>query len=445
MTMPDKFHFELLLKITGDLIMQRISEIQEQKVRVDGAAVNNALQINAGQVQHISQQLGVRLKPEEEFICFLALIPYLSPGFFDNVITRIFPQGAEIPEIGGVKGTAHRGFIPTGETALFLLAGNSLHARLSLIQLFDQDHVLSKHDILHLEPVNHGEPYLSGKLILSDESINKLLFGTPGIQRFNSGFPAKYVTTNLNWDDLVINPSTLLEIETIKNWLAHHETMSASWNLKDKFKPGYKALFYGSPGTGKTFTATLLGKHFQKEVYRIDLSQVVSKYIGETEKNLEKIFQKAGNKDWILFFDEADALFGKRTSVSSAHDRYANQETSYLLQRIEDFSGLVILASNNKTNIDSAFLRRFNAVVHFPQPDVAERLNLWQIYLPSNHALTHSDLKEISSKFEVTGATILNAVHHAALNAFGNNSLISKENLTESVKREYRKEDRMPV
>jgi SpoVK/Ycf46/Vps4 family AAA+-type ATPase len=202
-------------------------------------------------------------------------------------------------------------------------------------------------------------------------------------------------------------------------------------------------LFYGPPGTGKTFTATLLGKQFNRDVYRIDLSQVVSKYIGETEKNLEKIFQKAEDKNWILFFDEADALFGKRTSVSSSHDRYANQETSYLLQRIEDFNGLVILASNNKTNIDQAFLRRFNAIVHFPIPDAVERLHLWNIYLPANHGLTGEELQNIADKYEVTGSTILNSIHNAAINAFALKRLIMMNDLIESLKRELRKEDRM--
>jgi SpoVK/Ycf46/Vps4 family AAA+-type ATPase len=219
--------------------------------------------------------------------------------------------------------------------------------------------------------------------------------------------------------------------------------MIHEWDLKHTFKEGYKALFYGPPGTGKTFTATLLGKQFNRDVYRIDLSQVVSKYIGETEKNLEKIFQKAEDKNWILFFDEADALFGKRTSVSSAHDRYANQETSYLLQRIEDFNGLVILASNNKANIDQAFLRRFNAIVHFPIPDPVERLHLWKIYLPANHSLNTDDLQNIANKYEVTGSTILNSIHNAAINAFALKRLVTMSDLTESLKRELRKEDRM--
>jgi AAA+ superfamily predicted ATPase len=213
-------------------------------------------------------------------------------------------------------------------------------------------------------------PYFSGKIILNQEILEKILFQKVSRPRLSTQFPAKYITTGLDWDNLVINEATLAEVEVIRNWIACHERMVSDWNMKSKFREGYKALFYGPPGTGKTFTVTLLGKQFGKDVFRIDLSQVVSKYIGETEKNLERIFNKAEQKDWILFFDEADALFGKRTSVANAHDRYANQETSYLLQRIEDYNGLVILASNNKTNIDAAFLRRFDAIIHFPLPDL---------------------------------------------------------------------------
>ena len=131
--------------------------------------------------------------------------------------------------------------------------------------------------------------------------------------------------------------------------------------MRKRVKPGYRALFHGPPGTGKTLTATLLGKHTGRPVFRIDLSRVVSKYIGETEKNLSRLFDKAEHKDWILFFDEADALFGKRTEIRDAHDKYANQEVAYLLQRIESYAGLVILATNQRGNIDEAFLRRFQA------------------------------------------------------------------------------------
>src|SRR4030095_7939978 len=145
-----------------------------------------------------------------------------------------------------------------------------------------------------------------------------------------------------------------------------------------------RILFIGAPGTGKKIAASLIGQQLSKEVYKIDLSMVVSKYIGETEKNLELLFARAEDKGWILFFDEADALFGKRTNVRDAHDKYANQEVSYLLQRIEDYNGLIILATNMKNNIDDAFMRRFNSILKFPFPDANERYLIWKKSFPPN-------------------------------------------------------------
>jgi len=212
-----------------------------------------------------------------------------------------------------------------------------------------------------------------------------------------------------------------------------------------KITKGYRVLFYGPSGTGKTLTASLLGKQFQKDVYRVDLSQVVSKYIGETEKNLEKVFLKAENKDWILFFDEADALFGKRSNVSSAHDKYANQEVSYLLQRVEDYAGLIILASNFKNNIDQAFVRRFNAVVHFPIPDASERLTIWHKNTPSTVPLGPDVvLNTYAAKYELTGSAIANVMQYAALCALAReNKVITDPDIVNGIRRELIKEDKI--
>ena len=186
--------------------------------------------------------------------------------------------------------------------------------------------------------------------------------------------------------------------------------------MKKRIKPGYRALFYGPPGTGKTLTATLLGKHTGKDVFRIDLSRVVSKYIGETEKNLSRLFDKAENKDWILFFDEADALFGKRTDIRDAHDKYANQEVAYLLQRIESYDGLVILASNQRANIDDAFVRRLQAIIHFPMPRPEERYEIWRKTFPPQISIADDvDWRHIAARHELTGAGILNVTHFCAI------------------------------
>ena len=434
-------NWEELLNHLEELIRLRINDIRNSSPDISKQRLMKPLA--NFHTEFISKSIGIKLGKEEELICLIALLPYLIPGYFDSVVSSIFPEGTELQELGGVKGANHRGFIPTGETALFLIAGNDLNLKMRAMQYFNSDHIFARKNILYLENTNEGEPHLSGRIVLNSDILEKLLFKGVSRPKLSTEFPAKYISTKLEWSNLVINETTMVEVETIRNWIAYHDSMIHEWDLKHTFKEGYKALFYGPPGTGKTFTATLLGKQFNRDVYRIDLSQVVSKYIGETEKNLEKIFQKAEDKNWILFFDEADALFGKRTSVSSAHDRYANQETSYLLQRIEDFNGLVILASNNKANIDQAFLRRFNAIVHFPIPDPVERLHLWKIYLPVIHSLNADELQNIANKYEVTGSTILNSIHNAAINAFALKRLVTMSDLTESLKRELRKEDRM--
>ena len=172
---------------------------------------------------------------------------------------------------------------------------------------------------------------------------------------------------------------------------------------------------------------------------------IISKYIGETEKNLSKLFDKAQDKDWILFFDEADALFGKRTGVRDAHDKYANQEVSYLLQRVEVYPGLVILASNFKTNIDDAFMRRFQAVINFSLPKAPERLVLWQKIIPSAISLAPDiDLSRIAAKYEFSGSNIVNIVQYCCIKILSLHSqVISLAILQEGIDRELLKEGKI--
>ena len=215
--------------------------------------------------------------------------------------------------------------------------------------------------------------------------------------------------------------------------------------MRKQIKAGYRVLFYGPPGTGKTLTATLIGKAKQRDVYRIDLSTIVSKYIGETEKNLANIFDKAQNKGWILFFDVADSLFGKRTATGSSNDRYANQEVSYLLQRIEDFPGLVILATNIKANMDDAFMRRFQSVVAFQIPTPEQREKLWTKALSEKSILgADIDIKMISEKYELCGGGIINVVMFCSLMALnrGNNTILLSD-LLKGIRREFAKQGKI--
>ncbi|MDI3319775.1 ATP-binding protein [Pinibacter soli] len=384
---------------------------------------------------------------EEFVILLLALFPHVQPNFLDNIIQQYLPNGGDFAEIGCAKGNNHRGTIPTGETALFILAGNDVAKRLQASHYFSTEHFFSTDNILSLEPVKDGEPRMSGKMILQDEYVDLFTMGVVSKPAFSPEFPARSISTKMDWSDLILHPKTAEQINDIKIWLDHNTSFLKDWEMSRRIKPGFRALFYGPPGTGKTLAATLLGKQFQKEVYRIDISQVVSKYIGETEKNLERIFNKAENKGWILFFDEADSLFGKRSNVQSAHDKYANQEVSYLLQRVEDFPGLVILASNFKNNIDPAFVRRFNAIIHFPAPTASERLAIWQKAMPAKARLANDlDLSVIANRYELTGSSIISVIHYASLQTINRgDNVISKKDIVEGIKREYEKEDKVFV
>ena len=384
-----------------------------------------------------------KLSTEESVVLLMALVPHVLPNFYDSIIAQFLPKGGDFPEFGGIKSNtnSHRGMLPTGETVLFILAGNNIEKRLQYQHLLSNNHFFTKEKILYLEDVKPGEPLMSGRLILDQEYVELFATGMVSIPKLNTAFPAQYISTEMDWDDLVLNNQTVTQIKELENWVNHSNTLMFDWGMKKKLKPGYRALFYGPPGTGKTLTATLLGKYTNKPVFKIDLSMVVSKYIGETEKNLSNLFDKAQNKDWILFFDEADSIFGKRTNVRDAHDKYANQEVSYLLQRIENFPGLTILASNYKNNIDDAFMRRFQAVIYFPIPKPEERLRLWEKSFPTNISFANDvDFHQISRRYELTGSGIMNVVQYCCIEALANDQhAINFPVIQKGIMKEYSK------
>ena len=384
-----------------------------------------------------------QLSRTEILILSLALVPEVDPGFINNCIVEFLPNGGDLPEFGGVKGKNHRGIIPTGETAQFIIGGQNHNIRKEVAHLLLGDSVLIKNGIIHLEIPLSGEPLLSGRLITDREYSESLIYDQISPPSLSTSFPAKRIETKLTWDDLVLPENKWQEIQDIENWLSYNSILVNDWNMKN-IKPGFQVLFYGPPGTGKTMTASLLGKHTGREVYRIDLSVVVSKYIGETEKNLSGLFKKAENKDWILFFDEADSIFGKRTQVQDAHDKYANQEVSYLLQRIESHPGLVILATNYKSNIDEAFTRRFHSMIEFKLPSYKERKLIWEKNLPSKLPLKNKMfLNEISKKYSLTGAHIVNIIQFSCLRTMSLSlDFLPEDIIIEGIKREYSKQDK---
>ena len=379
---------------------------------------------------------------DERIILILALMPHIRPQLLDLLFVRNKNLDRGFAEFGGWQGKYHGGFLPTGETAAFILAGQDLTRRFEVSRLFESDHFFSTSALLGIERQSKDEPFLSGALILSNDTLSRCTSGVTAKPDYSISFPAKLITTKLGWQDLVLAPQVLSEIDLIKTWMKHSNTILDEWGLEKSIKPGYRSLFYGPPGTGKTLTATLIGAELDMDVYRIDLSMVISKYIGETEKNLANVFDQAQARNWILFFDEADALFGKRTQTTSSNDRHANQEISYLLQRVEDYPGTVILATNLKANIDEAFSRRFQAQVYFPLPDATLRKRLWQNTLNGRNIVADNvDFDQLAIHYELSGGAITNVIRYGAIAALQSSRMqIHHDDLVKGVIRELRKE-----
>lgn len=382
-----------------------------------------------------------QLNFEEKVTLMLALMPHLYPQALDIFFVNNKNFDRPYTEFGGWKGLSHGGFLPTGETVAFMLAGEDTGKRTSIVRLFEQEHWFYTGNILRLEGRGEGEPFLSGQLRASDELLSKVLHGKEYKPDYSIGFPAKRITSPLEWNDMVLDYQVAEQLEEINAWITGHRVIMDDWGLKRILKAGYRSLFYGPPGTGKTLAATLLGKRNEMDVYRVDLSMIVSKYIGETEKNLARVFDLAENRQWILFFDEADALFGQRTSTQTSNDRHANQEVAYLLQRIEDFPGTVILATNLRSNIDEAFARRFQSIVYFPMPDADTRKELWEKMLPQQWTASDRTAMIVkAAEHELSGGGMTNVIRSCAIHLMvTGTSVMDEKTFITAIRREKQK------
>jgi AAA+ superfamily predicted ATPase len=253
---------------------------------------------------------------------------------------------------------------------------------------------------------------------------------------------AEKVDLRHGWADLVLPEPRLVVLREICAQVRHHHRVIEEWGFGRRLGhgTGLSALFSGPPGTGKTLAAQVLAREVGLDLYRVDLARVVSKYIGETEKNLSRVFDEAETSNAVLFFDEADALFGKRSEVSDAHDRYANIEISYLLQRMEDYQGVVVLATNLRQNLDEAFTRRIRFLVDFPFPDESQRRRIWQTHFPPCAPVAPEvDCEFLAREFPLAGGSIKNIVLNAAFLAAADGGIITPEHLVAGTRREFDK------
>jgi AAA+ superfamily predicted ATPase len=358
-------------------------------------------------------------------------------------LAKAKPDSTELfSETGLISNKAANKYIPTLQTAIFLLAGTNI-SKQAFYHGILLDHTLFKDQVLHLRKPSAFHNFPNDFILEIDLSYyNFLLNGKKPRYDSSPDFPATLLETEKEFDDLILKESTSIQLDTIMQYASNRSSLYQREGVAHKIKPGLLAMLYGPPGTGKTFTVAVMSKKLGIDAYRIDLSRVISKYIGETEKNLEKIFERLSDKNCILFFDEADALFGKRTEVSDAKDRYANQEVAYLLQRVESFPGLVILASNYKQNLDKAFKRRILVSIYLAPPDSEERLILWNNGLPQYFKYVPENLPVmLAEKHPFTGANIDNIIKLSCITAESDKTNeITLQIMEPFIKQEYNKE-----
>jgi SpoVK/Ycf46/Vps4 family AAA+-type ATPase len=260
------------------------------------------------------------------------------------------------------------------------------------------------------------------------------------------GHLAQRISPRYTWNHLILPPDPLTQLQELAARIQYAHMVNDEWGFAKNGSGGrgVSALFAGESGTGKTLAAEVIAGDLGLVLYKIDLSAVVSKYIGETEKNLNSIFSEAQSGNAILFFDEADALFGKRSEVRDAHDRYANIEVAYLLQQIEDYDGLVVLATNFRQNIDEAFTRRLDFLIDFPFPDAPYRQQIWAAHFPTNAPLSAEvNLAEVAARYRLAGGNIRNAALAAAYLAAADGQVITSAHIRSAIRREHQKMGRL--
>ena len=264
---------------------------------------------------------------------------------------------------------------------------------------------------------------------------------------FDMGESAQKINPRFNSEELILPMKQQLQFQELINAMRSLTRVHYEWATGDAWnEAGISALFAGPSGVGKTMAAEILSRELGLPMFRIDLSQVVNKYIGETEKNLKKLFDKAELCDVLLFFDEADSLFGRRTEVKDAHDRYANLEVNYLLERMERYKGLAILATNRLKDLDDAFLRRLRYVIEFPFPTESQREAIWRQCIPISVDSSEIDIEFLAKQFQLTGGNIRSVVFNACLQSASsedtkseNKGKITMESIIIAIKREYDK------
>lgn len=295
-----------------------------------------------------------------------------------------------------------------------------------------EDAIATAHDLAHWR----GEPLTTADLFAASRAHSNQNLSTL----------AAKIQPRYTWDDIVLPTDTLNQLREMVNTVRQRPIVYGEWGFDRKLAlgKGLSALFAGESGTGKTMAADIMAGELGLDLYKVDLSTLVSKYIGETEKNLDRIFTEAATSNAILFFDEADAIFGKRSEVKDSHDRYANIEISYLLQRMEAYDGVVILATNLRANLDEAFTRRLHFAIEFPFPEATDREQIWRVNFPPETPIAPDiDWRLVAQRYPLAGGNIRNIILAAAFLAAEQGQMVGMPHLLHAARREYQKIGRL--
>jgi len=371
---------------------------------------------------------------DERIVLMLALMPHVRPQALDIFLTINERLGKPFTEFGGRESATQGGFLPTCETAAFILAGDDLARRFAVLSIFGEQHVFTRRHLLRLEPASAGEAASARMLMLNTEYVQRFTTGGRHVAGYSGSLPASMVTTSLVWDDLMPAPEAQEELNLLSAWLGHQGSLLRDQGMERAARHGYRCLFTGPSGTGKTLAATLLGVTAGVGVCRIDLSMLAIQDIAQTKLHVAQLFDQAEEQRWILNFDAAGILFDKHTPAHAAISQY-------VLQRIDDFAGLVILSMLHNADIDAACASRCDSVIRFALPDSGQRLQLWRKLMSDPWRLAADvDLPALAERYELAGGAIMNVFRYAALCATRTGAgTITEADLLQGIAREMRK------
>ena len=374
-------------------------------------------------------------------LCFAQLY---KPGTLSEFLSVLENPGLR-QDVGGLFKDGSGRFYLTVRTIAFVIAGGDQEKYGYCSSCLTRKHRLFTEGLLLTENPLSESSFLDHAVYLNDIYYSTLLHGSLPVLDGESGFPATRSKAAHTLNDVVLDEKTRSNIDEIKTFA---EQMNNLWSLPDSemYKGNCVCIFTGEPGTGKSHCAAALGNEFGMPVYIVNTAQLVSKFIGETEKNLEKVLDRFDNKNCILFFDEAESIFSKRTDVKDAHDRYANQEQSFLLWKMTKFHGIIILATNVqdiRQYFDKAFLRRFYRIINIPFPDYAERKKLWEKSLGKSFSYEEGLSNRLAKDYQLTGGSIYNIISDGVIKALkAKTKIFTYELLEPALKSEFSKSGR---